>query len=120
MKNPELTPQQVGDLRLLELASILDRAKRYHQGVFQFRCGSPACALGHWAIAHPERWIFDNDVPRLRAYPYRSAIYAASDDFAITLDQAVSIFSGDGCGEAGRNSKRAAAFIRAFVAERNP
>lgn len=119
MKNPELTPQQVGDLRLLELASILDHAEQYHQAVFEFACGSPACALGHWAHAHPERWVFELGTPRLRAYPYRPAISCAAREFHMSENEACNLFAGRGCNWAGTDAKKAAAFIRAFVEARN-
>lgn len=121
--------------RLLELADILDVADAEHavndepsysQDIFFHECGTPACAGGHWAVAHPERWIVRDFRPYLREAPpsHLSAISERGTalrvyeslriEFALTYDEGQEIFGGNGCGNA-HTGKQAAAYIREFV-----
>lgn len=119
MKNPELTPQQIGDLRLLELADILDHTNYYGQDLYMRRCGTPSCALGHWAHAHPDRWVFTTGIPTLNEFVGRTSSWSAMWEFCISEHEAVELFGGDGCNKAGHDAHKAANFIRAFVIRRN-
>ena len=116
--------------KLLKLADILDAAHEAHQrkggpGYDQRRythsCGTPACAFGHWAAAHPDRFeIIHRAFIRLREprelqLLHPSAI--ATMEFDLTYGQALELFGVDGCGGATTH-KQAAEYIREFV-ERN-
>lgn len=125
--NPQLNVE-----RLLQLADILDQADEIHdqkheplylQSFYRHSCGTPACALGHWAAAHPERWAFVNDVPWLiDVQPYQNSFHkielrghnAAAIEFGLKPWQSRLLFGEFGCGNA-RSSQEAAAYIREFV-----
>lgn len=128
--------------RLLDLADVLDAAHaintRYHQRAWFHsggtneqapnECGTPACALGHWAAANPERWVAAYNPglatkwsPVLRhnfvSRQLPDVYLEAMEEFGITDHQAEELFNGSGCGSA-TTAKEAADYIRAFV-ERN-
>lgn len=115
----------LGNQRLLQLADILDTADERHiqnqepgyaQWIFVHACGTPACALGHWAVANPDRWTIVQGSPQNRNN--RITFYQAVDDeFGLTENDYDDLFAVDGCGGA-RTSKQAANYIRAFVARR--
>lgn len=86
---------------LEELACILDKADALHaekgepaykQAAYAHASGTPACALGHWAAAHPERGWRIACTPRLATYgearltgPFSGdACYDACLEFQIT------------------------------------
>lgn len=124
-----MTSLAIGNRRLLKLANILDTAdaahrKRkeptYSQYEFTHDCGTPACALGHWAAANPRRWYFEGSLyPQLRnaGSPYTSPLDDACDEFSIDSDETQELFDVGGCGNA-RTAKQAAKYIRAFVKRR--
>lgn len=125
-----MTTVAVGNRRLLKLADILDTAdalhkKRHEPGYAQTRfahpCGTPACALGHWAAANPRRWMISAGSPlgsvRLRGCYMLNEIAAGMDEFAIDMEQYYDLFGGWGCGGA-QTGKQAARFIRQFVQAR--
>ena len=89
-----MVTQDVGDTRLLELAGVLDLAQYYDQG------NGSRCAYGHY-----RRFIRD----------FRSV----TDEFHLTPYEAHEIFGSNGCGDARSNGKKAAQYIREFVARRN-
>src|SRR5690606_14559290 len=111
--------------KLLRLASILDAAHEahrrkggpgYNQGLYTHPCGTPACAFGHWAAAHPDRF----ETPPcsfviLRGSPHISPLHLAALEFDLTHEQASELFDADGCGEATTH-QQAAWYIRNFVA----
>ncbi len=113
--------KRYGANRLLKLALILDTADAlhakkgepgYNQGAYVHPCKTPACALGHWAAAHPKRWGFD-----LSGIPYVDDVQsldAASDEFGIDENESVELFCFAGCGNA-KTAKAAAKYIRTFV-----
>lgn len=120
-----MTPK--GKERLLKLADILDVADAEHRKnkeptydqctLIHADCGTPACALGHWAAANPRRFNYDakGGSVRLRAYPDISGVdEIGSIEFDITEAQGTELFDYNGCGEA-RTSKEAARYIRNFV-----
>lgn len=119
--------------RLRQLAQILDRADQqckehrkpaYNQKRYLHRCGTPACALGHWAAAHPDRWdVFIDGGPTLKKLDpdnITSGLIAfitvehAAYEFGLTVPQARELFGSHGCGNA-KTSQEAAAYIRAFI-----
>ena len=121
--------------KLLRLASILDAAHEahqrkggpgYNQGLFTHPCGTPACAFGHWAAAHPDRFTTTPCGPvSLREGPDReplsftmlgfNSLRLAALEFDLTYEQASELFSADGCGDATTH-QQAAWYIRNFVA----
>lgn len=140
---------RIGQNRLLKLADILDEAQKkydrlkaskkfkkgemgYDQKRFVHECGTPACALGHWAVHNPRRWRVKDGIPAFRGvmdplsascYQYgarrveANGVTAATKDFGINLMESVKLFDGDGCGNA-RKASTAAKYIRRFVARR--
>jgi hypothetical protein len=120
--------EKVGAERLLKLADILDAADalhrenkepRYNQEAFIHPCGTPACALGHWAAANPRRWRTDEEIGMfrwvyLRANSSDEPLEDAGQEFGISPGEASELFDHDGCG-AARTGKQAAKYIRKFV-----
>jgi hypothetical protein len=116
------TSLALGNRRLLKLADILHVAdekhkekgeRTYDQGSFLHNCGTPACALGHWAAANPRRWLLIHRIPCLildGEYPRRDAM----KEFCINDDEYDQLFFGSGCGNA-KTAKQAARYIRKFV-----
>lgn len=128
-----MTTVAVGNRRLLKLADILDRADAlhrkqheptYNQSRFFHSCGTPACAMGHWATHNPRRWGVDTEqyrdsyehLPRFRSGG--SVITGGMADFALWCGEYDDIFGDQGCDNA-RTGKQAAKFIRQFVAQRS-
>lgn len=127
--NPGLRSEEhMNAEKLLKLADILDAAHEAHQrkggpGYNQMRythsCGTPACAFGHWAAAHPERFETTPRGVSLRERPGRHPLCLAMLEFNLTSEQAYELFDADGCGEATTH-KQAAEYIRDFVARNTP
>ena len=120
------TSVKIGNRRLLKLADSLAKAdtvhKRkgeptYYQGHFAHDCGTPACALGHWAAANTRRWITDVScgVPGIRNGSI--GFEAAKQDFALNDAEVIELFEASGCGNA-KTAKQAARYIRRFVKSR--
>lgn len=119
-----MTPK--GKERLLKLAEILDVADAQHrkkkeptyvQNATIHDCGTPACALGHWAAANKRRFKYDrrSGIVALLDDPENIAVSViGAREFDLSMGQAVELFSGWGCGEA-RTAKQAARYIRTFV-----
>ncbi len=115
---------KVGMNRLNRLADILDVADRQHranneprykQGIFVHGCGTPACALGHWAFNNQSRWKFDDGTyPMLRNCDYGWCGDGAVKEFGITHAEVCEIFGSDGC-DGAKTAKQAAKYIRKFV-----
>lgn len=100
------------------LATVLDTASSYNQRWFTHSCGTPACALGHWAASRKSKGLKLRDGMVL--YPQRfngSIQYAADIDFDISLKEANELFELDGCGNA-QTAAEAAAYIRKFIARK--
>lgn len=119
-----MTPK--GKERLLKLADILDTADVAHRKAKQptydqmytlHECGTPACALGHWAVNNRRRFLVDkrNGSVTLRAEPdivFCGMIGAI--EFDLSYEHGSELFSATGCGHA-RTAKQAAKYIRQFV-----
>jgi hypothetical protein len=136
----QLSGWKLGRARLLFLASVLDIAdkghelgdeKGYDQGKWVNECGSPACALGHYAAQYPKRFVLNpNWVSPVGGRPYPVIQLRGSDarlgpqstgileEFSITSSESEELFSGSGCGDA-TTAKEAAAYIRKFVARKD-
>lgn len=99
--------RKVADARLLKLAGIVEKSRRYNQWPWRHKCGTPACLGGHAEAAG-----FRGDLHAVFALPknYCGEIYGESYWSLL--------FGVHGCGNAGRSGKKAAAFVRAFVAMR--
>lgn len=115
-----------GAKRLLKLAAILDKADAEHrkkgeptydQTNIRHTCGTPACALGHWAAATPTRfWL--KPLLKYRPAPHLYGEWEIGEaEFGITQQEADIIFGPDGCNYA-TTAKQAARFIRKFVAKK--
>lgn len=118
-----LPPKEAGNIRLLHLAALLDTVSDYDQWTFYYgaahdRCGSPACALGHWAAANAHRgWLNFNGCPARRDRGWLD-LDAELKEFHLTQKEADSLFGASGCGRAGNDAHAAAAYIRGFVEKR--
>lgn len=129
-----MTTVAVGNRRLLKLAAILDKAdalhkKRmepsYRQLYYSHPCGTPACALGHWAANNPRRWEMRGRYPGSELVPFlgkgHNAIYgneSAEIEFSLDSIDAYDLFGMSGC-DSAKTAKQAAAYIRKFVAKRS-
>jgi hypothetical protein len=107
--------------KLLMLADMLDRLKpeEYDQITYG-DCGTPCCALGHWARAHPANWqvlpglLLYREGPTLEVFsmgPLRGAMH----EFDIDATQYGELFGAKGCGDARNNPQMAAAFLRNYA-----
>lgn len=114
--------------RLLNVAKTLREAA--HNELFTMRryvhdCGTPACAIGHYAARA--------DLQSIIRIDHGSILYVATDEdgqseiadydddqmcehFGISEGQAHELFSGDGCGKA-KTPIEAAEYIERFVAD---
>ncbi len=114
---------KLGARRLLKLASILDTAdalhkKRgeplYNQEDYVHSCGSPACALGHYA-ANTRGFTLDR---AWGEYCRKGLSFTwdcgAAKEFGLSTSEATELFYYNGCGEA-KTAKQAAKYIRSFV-----
>lgn len=122
-----MTTFYAGMRRLERLAKILDTAdakhkkageELYDQKSFSHRyCGTPACALGHWAAHNPKRWT-SPEYPKLRKplQSWTTPFESAGEEFHLSSGQVNTLFDLSGCGRA-KTAKQAAAYIRKFVAQ---
>ena len=91
----EMVSQDIGDTRLMALADVLDRTDHYNQ------LDGNLCAYGHY-----RRYISD--------------FISLQNELHLTNNELVEIFASNGCGDARRDGKKAARYIREFVARRSP
>lgn len=124
-----MTTRAVGNRRLLKLADILDKVDAtsrklkkpgYKQTRFVHPCGTPACAIGHWAAHNRRRgWSVEvnNAVGSITKNGSYNTITAGREEFDLDIAEYWRLFAGHGCGQA-RTGKEAAKFIRRFVAKR--
>ena len=98
-----------GNKRLLRLASYVERrqralkcrGRRYNQEILNYDCGAPACMKGHFLVLWP-------GVKQ----------YHSQEFFALSCMEHMNLFGVEGCGNAGRNWRKAVAYVRRFVANR--
>jgi hypothetical protein len=110
--------------RLLNVARALRESRNPEQftmGRYVNMCGTPGCALGHYAARHDLQDYF-----RLNQHWLESSrpdpmeiIYGAMDHFEITEKQSDELFSEVGCGNA-KTPIQAAEYIEAFVERHRP
>lgn len=122
---------KLGARRLLRLAKILDTAdalhkergeRTYSQDVFVHHCGTPACALGHYAANNKRRgwgfkaadYSFGTGHVTYNGHSQSCADPRVLDEFDLSFTEAIELFSGDGCNGA-RTGKQAAKYIQRFV-----
>lgn len=86
----------------------------YRQSLWQHPCGTPACALGHYAAHTPSRWKFGAYGQPHLSYVDGGPLESATIEFGISFDEAHLLFAADGCGEA-RTASEAANYIEAFI-----
>ena len=87
----------------------------YRQAVFTHNCGTPACAFGHYAAAHPRRFAFSKaDGWPIAKATLKSGIDAAKKEFCLCEEQALELFGSIGCGHA-RTALEAAKYIEGFI-----
>jgi hypothetical protein len=100
----------------------------YDQTTWVNPCGSPACALGHYAAQYPKRFVLNPNWVSPITGLTRAVIHLRSsensvlsptssivtEEFQITESESEELFNGGGCGEA-KTAKEAAAYIRKFV-----
>lgn len=105
------------DLRLLEAADIAEKRHgdgKYDQGQWGDQyCDSPACMLGGYALEHRDTAVFDC-VFRCADVVHEGLL----KHFGITSEEYADLFGHTGCGNAGSDGRRAAAYVRRFVQER--
>lgn len=96
-------------------------------------CGTPACALGHYAARRDLQKLLtiekEEKTSYFGKYPYARVVFTdgqqanllhddrTSDHFGIGLDEMEELFSGAGCGNA-ETPKQAARYIEKFVARK--
>lgn len=101
----------------------------YDQTTVGHACGTPACALGHYAFNTKQRfgWTDRGDVLSAEGY-LGGALDQAKHEFAINEHEVNELFGGLGCGQTGNEdgvdydnlitAKDAAKYIRRFVAKK--
>lgn len=122
--------KKLGNRRLRELAKILKAAHRrylrngkqargegYDQMRYTHPCGTPACAAGHWAAAHPRRWSPEYAALRPSKGGTGWGPPDRCQEFALSNDEESKLFGQFGCGEA-TTALKAANYILAFVERR--
>lgn len=111
--------------RLLKVARALresDHPRQFTTAAYRNDCGTPACALGHYAHRTDLQRLF-TPTPYGPSYVFRATEDVISfydhrvcAHFGITKDEAYELFSvRKGCGEA-RTARAAARYIERFVA----
>lgn len=109
----EPTARELGNRRLLELATYLDTADANHiaageptymQREWKHPCGTPACAEGH-------AFALFKDAPELKQHDMDLFLCVGSWEW-------LELFGIEGCDNA-KSAAEAAAYIRAFVSARS-
>lgn len=109
-----------GELRLLKAADLVENSETFDMSTFMHECGTPACILGHYALACKDRWKIVYGYPTLQQLESLSrypAFASAAIEFDISLTDSRILFGSKGCDDA-RTGAEAAAFIRNFVSQR--
>lgn len=121
----------LGNKRLRSLALIVAAEKNYDQGAFSHSCGTPSCALGHWAAHNRSRWTRTSAVePMLNKIPLNipgipdptwasRSVQSGVHEFALSGKREWDeLFGVTGCGGAGTDNALAAAYLRKFARRR--
>jgi hypothetical protein len=86
----------------------------YDQRSFEHSCGTPACALGHYAYHTPSRWLWNKY--GIQPLNSRGILAQAIDEFYLdNYHEKNELFGSSGCGGA-KTALEAAKYIEEFVA----
>lgn len=111
--------------RLLNVAKALRESpnpEKFHMSAYARSCGTPACALGHYAARTDLQQAFILSLGFLCTdYGAEIAFHSPKvrSHFDISREEAEELFSPDGCGGA-RTALEAARYVENFVRERTP
>lgn len=112
--------------RLLNVAKALRESpapKKFDMGRYAHSCGTPACALGHYANRRDLQKTFKlvttgefeyDELQNNQGEPTWYDDDLVAKHFGLTFGQCSELFSSHGCGDA-YTSKQAARFIENFV-----
>ena len=130
---PALTETEIGNQRLLNVARALRESikpKDFTMECYINECGTPACALGHYAfrsdlqtefklviITDESSQYYDIEHKNDEGYSLNFDDPEVLEHFAITDGDSWNLFSADGCGYAN-TALEAALYIENFVKER--
>lgn len=104
----------------------------YRQNTFSHPCGTPACAIGHYAYRTPARWGWSTwgdlmlapdaaSLPLVFDISRNTEVHGAwrqvMHEFCISIEEVRELFETRGCGNA-QTAKEAALYIRGFVARK--
>ena len=110
--------------RLLNVARALRESKNpedFDMGMYGHACGTPACALGHYAAREDLQHTFTLDAVNDSILVGEDWVGFDSrdvrDHFGITPSEALELFEAEGCAGA-KTAIEAAEFIERVVAER--
>ena len=107
---------------LLNAARAAEEARSFNQRKYG-SCGTPGCVLGSYAERARLQRVFVRKKERSGFFLRDESLNGALDyfdekvleHFGLDDDEASELFGPNGCGNAGRSGKKAAAYIRAFV-----
>ena len=121
------------DERLLNVAKALEESPTpdafmmelfTHHGSGDHPCGTPACALGHYAARKDLQNAYDisptgyiETLDEDGVFSDRCPFNVAREHFDLSKDEADELFDAGGCGNA-QTIHEASSYIRKFVAER--
>lgn len=112
--------------RLLNVARAVREApdpSRFSQGSFGHKCGTPSCALGHYAVRKDMQRTFGLTFWGGKLTAYGDEVGTDRDSvtshFGITSGESYDLFGKHGCDDAQTNIE-AAEFIEAFAAKKWP
>jgi len=104
------------------------RNEDFNMSIYANHCGTPACALGHYAARGDLQEVFslssvNGDSFKIPVYnntftSIHTPFTVAAEHFDITIAETVELFSSSGCGKIGREpitAKQAIAYIENFI-----
>lgn len=91
-------------------------ARYAHDGI-DHPCGTPACAIGHYAARGDLQDAFVVDGMAVRVGSEWLTYSMIRAHFGLSVEEDVELFSEDGCGDA-QTTEEAASYIEAFVARK--
>lgn len=117
--------------RVLNIAKACREARAafFDMSIVISECGAPGCAWGNYAARGDLQSEFS---VKFTDYRTSSTLHLPSGEhitfrdepvlnhLGITISEALELFNTDGCGEAGRNPLKAAAYIKAFAERKWP
>lgn len=91
---------------LLDLADVVEKSTTYNQRRIMNDCGTPGCAWGHLVRMRPK--LGGRLVEAFRG----------TSPLALSSSEAHELFGSPGCGNAGTDGRKAAVYLRDFVARK--